>query len=67
MFLVTVHDTAGNQLQINGANIAYYTKDPAGKGSLIALSTAVAGGLFTLTVADTPEAITNLVNAKLRK
>ncbi len=67
MFLVTVFDTAGNQLQINGASIAYYTKDPAGKGAVIHLSTAIGGALMTLTVADTPEAITTQIQAKLRK
>jgi hypothetical protein len=67
MFLVTVTDTAGQQVQINGANIAYYSRDPNGKGTVIALAVAGEGGLVTLRVSDTPEAITTLVNAKLRK
>lgn len=67
MFLVSVTDTAGNALQINGGAIAYYVKDKAGKGSVIHLSTAVGGALMTLTVAETPETITTQIQAKLRK
>lgn len=67
MFLVSVTDTAGNPLQINGAAIAYYLRDKAGKASVIHLSTAIAGALTTLTVAEAPETITTQIQAKLRK
>lgn len=67
MFLVTVYDANGTQLQINGAAIAYYAKDPASKGTVIHLSTALGGALATLNVTDTPEAITTQIQAKLRK
>jgi hypothetical protein len=67
MFLVSVTDTEGRALQINGGSIAYYHKAPTGKGSVIALSVVSNGQLMTLNVIDTPEQITTLVNAKLRK
>jgi hypothetical protein len=67
MFLIAVHDATGKQYQINGSAIAYYTKDPAGKGTIISFSVVSNGALLTMQVADTPEQITTLVNAKLRK
>ena len=67
MFLVSVTDTAGNALQINGGAIAYYLKDKAGKGAVIHLSTAVGGALLTLNVIEAPETITTQIQAKLRK
>ena len=67
MFLVSVTDAEGRQYQINGSSIAYYTKAPTGKGTLIAFSVVSNGALLTMQVADTPEQITTLVNAKLRK
>lgn len=66
MFLVTVHDTERNQLQINGGAIAYYTKGPS-KGAIIHFSSIVNGAFLTMEVLETPEQITTLVNAKLRK
>jgi hypothetical protein len=67
MFLIAVHDLEGRQYQINGASIAYYTKDTTGKGSVISFSVVSNGALLTMQVADTPEQITTLINAKLRK
>lgn len=67
MFLVTVNDAEGNQIQINGGNIAWYRKAPTGTGTLIAFAAVAEGAFLTMHVADTPEQITTLINAKLRK
>jgi len=67
MFLVAVNDAEGRQYQINGGSIAYYTRDTTGKGSIITFSVVLNGELLTMKVADTPEQITTLINAKLRK
>jgi hypothetical protein len=67
MFLVAVTDTEGKQVQLNGGSIAYFTKAATGKGSLIAFSVVSNGALLTMNVLDTPEQITTLINAKLRK
>lgn len=67
MFLVAVTDAEGKQIQINGNSIAYYHKAATGKGSVIAFSVVSNGALLTMNVLDTPEQITTLVNAKLRK
>ncbi len=67
MFLIAVHDHDGKQYQINGGSIAHYTKSATGKGSVIAFSVVSNGTFLTMEVADTPEQITTLVNAKLRK
>ena len=67
MFLVTVTDAEGKQVQINGGSIAWYTKAPTGKGTLIAFSVVSSGSFLTMQVSDTPEQITTLINAKLRK
>ena len=67
MFLVTVQDAEGKQYQINGGTIAYYTKAATGKGTLIAFAVVSNGAFLTMQVADTPEQITTLINAKLRK
>ena len=67
MFLVAVTDTDGKQVQINGNSVAWYSKAATGKGSVIAFSVVSNGALLTMNVLDTPEQITTLVNAKLRK
>jgi hypothetical protein len=67
MFLLSVTDTAGKRVQINGDNIAYFTPDSAGKGSVIAFAVAGAEGLVTMRVADTTDALSTLIQAKLRK
>ena len=67
MFLVAVTDTEGKQVQINGGGVAYFTKAATGKGSTITFSVVANGALVTMNVLDTPEQITTLVNAKLRK
>lgn len=67
MFLLAVTDTEGRQVQINGNSVAYFHKAASGKGSVIAFSVVANGALLTMNVLDTPEQITTLVNAKLRK
>ncbi|MGQ0567743.1 MAG: hypothetical protein ACT4OK_22125 [Gemmobacter sp.] len=67
MFLLAVTDTEGKQVQINGNNIAHYHKAATGKGTVIAFSVVSNGAFLTMNVLDTPEQITTLVNAKLRK
>ena len=67
MFLVAVTDTDGKQIQINGNSVAHYTKAATGKGSTITFAVIANGVPLTMNVLDTPEQITTLVNAKLRK
>jgi hypothetical protein len=67
MFLLAMTDTEGRQLQVNGGAIAYYCKSATGKGTTISLLGVANGAFLTLDVLDTPEQITTLVNAKLRK
>jgi hypothetical protein len=67
MFLVAVTDAEGKPVQINGGSVAYYHKAATGKGSVIAFSVVSNGALLTMDVLDTPEQITTLINAKLRK
>jgi hypothetical protein len=67
MFLVTVHDLEGRRHQLNGGAIAWITDDKQGKGAVVAFSSIVNGGFLTMRVAETTEALTTQINAKLRK
>jgi hypothetical protein len=67
MLLVTVTDLEGRRHQVNGGAIAYFTDDRQGKGAVIAFSSIVNGAFLTMRVAETADAITTQINAKLRK
>ena len=67
MLLLAMFDTNGNQVQVNGENIAWYGPDKPGKGSVISFAVPGEAGFVTLRVTNTPDEITTLINAKLRK
>ena len=67
MLLLAMFDTNGNQVMVNGENIAWYMQDKPGKGSVVAFAVPGEAGFATLKVTNSPDEITTLINAKLRK